>query len=152
MAMAGPACTTTPSSAQQASAVAFVNTTVTDTSRYRSLAAAKAAGYVPITPSGAAVVHYLNWSNLSATTPANVLNPSAPQSLVYANTPTGPRLVAAMYVMPNGSTATPPQPGGAWSNGTSTPTCASTAPTWWWGSPTRPASARPGPPTGSPSP
>ncbi len=113
MAMAGPACTTTPTAAQQAAAVSLVNTTVAATAKYKSLAAAKAAGFVPITPTGAAVVHYINWTNLDDTvTPAEVLNPSAPQSLVYANTSTGPRLVAAMYVMPNGSTATPPQPGG----------------------------------------
>jgi hypothetical protein len=113
MQMAGSACTATPDAAQQAAAIALVNQTVSATIQYRSLAAARAAGYVPITPSGLPVVHYINWANLNATTtPGQVLNPSAPQSLVYANTSTGPRLVAAMYVMPNGSTATPPDPGG----------------------------------------
>jgi hypothetical protein len=112
MAMAGPACTATPNAAQQAAAVSLVDQTVAATTRYRSLAAAKAAGYVPITPTGATVVHYLNFSNLAGTTLSSVLNPLAPQSLVYANTSTGPRLVAAMFVMPTGSTATPPSPGG----------------------------------------
>jgi hypothetical protein len=113
MQMAEPACTTTPDTAQRQAAVSFVNTTVAATNKYRSLAAAKAAGFVPVTPTGAAVVHYINWSNMAKDlTPNDVLNPSAVQSLVYANTSTGPRLVAAMYLMPNGSTATPPEPGG----------------------------------------
>jgi hypothetical protein len=113
MQMAEPACTTTPTTAQRQAAVSFVNATVAATSKYRSLAAAKAAGFVPVTPTGNAVVHYINWNNMAKdVSPADVLNPNAVQSLVYANTPTGPRLVAAMFLMPNGSTATPPQPGG----------------------------------------
>jgi hypothetical protein len=113
MQMAGPPCTTTPSAAQQAAAVSFVNATVAATKKYASLAAAKADGFVPVTPSGASVVHYINWNRMAEdVTPADVLVPDAVQSLVYANTPSGPRLVAAMYLMPNGSVATPPDPGG----------------------------------------
>jgi hypothetical protein len=113
MQMAGPPCTTTPSTAQRQAAVTFVNQTVAATAKYRSLSAAIADGFVPITPPGSSVVHYINWENMAKDqTPSEVLNPAAVQSLVYANTSTGPRLVAAMYLMPNGSTATPPQPGG----------------------------------------
>jgi hypothetical protein len=113
MQMAEPPCTTTPTAAQRQAAVSFVNATVAATSKYRSLAAAKAAGFVPVTPTGNAVVHYINWNNMNKDlSPADVLNPNAVQSLVYANTSTGPRLVAAMFLMPNGSNATPPQPGG----------------------------------------
>jgi hypothetical protein len=113
MAMAEPACTTTPSMAQRSAAVSFVNTTVAATKKYQSLAAAEADGFVPITPTGRAVVHYINWSHMNEdVAPGDSLNPSAVQSLVYANTSTGPRLVAAMFLMPNGSNATPPQPGG----------------------------------------
>jgi hypothetical protein len=113
MQLAEPACTTTPTVAQQLAAVSFVDQTVTATSRYRSLAAAKADGFVPITPTGQSVVHYINWNRLAIdTSSATALVPNEVQSLVYANTSTGPRLVAAMFLMPNGSTATPPQPGG----------------------------------------
>jgi hypothetical protein len=113
MELAEPNCTTAPTAAQKSAAVSFVNTTVTATTKYRSLAAAKADGFVPVTPTGASVVHYINWSRMAEdVTTSDVLIPSQVQSLVYANTATGPRLVAAMYLMPNGSTATPPQPGG----------------------------------------
>jgi hypothetical protein len=108
----GSNCTATPSADQQAAAVDLVDQTTTDTSAYRSLSAAQAAGYIPITPSGRSVVHYVNPKYYAQTTsPSEVLNPQAPQSLVYANTPTGPVLVAAMYIMPADSSATP-EPGG----------------------------------------
>jgi hypothetical protein len=61
MRMANPnACTATPTQAQQAATVTMVNTSWNDAKKYQSLAVAKAAGYVPITPSGDSVVHYLN--------------------------------------------------------------------------------------------
>src|SRR5262249_56658519 len=79
--------------------------------RFRHLAAAEAAGYRAITPPGLAVVHYLNVSYyLHAFSTGRVLNTAEPQSLVYANTPKGAVLVAAMYITtPGGAT---PQPGG----------------------------------------
>jgi hypothetical protein len=105
------ACTASPSTAQQQAAVSLVNTSWQDAKKYQSLAAAKAAGYVPITPVGMPVVHYLNQAYYRATVRgAPVLNLADPQSLVYANTPSGAVLVAAMYITsPGGST---PQPGG----------------------------------------
>jgi hypothetical protein len=112
MAMAATApCTATPSSAQRGAAVALVNQSWRGAQKYQSLAAAKAAGYVPITPTGAAVVHYLNRRYYLATVEGGpVLNTTEPQSLVYANTPHGAVLVAAMYITaPHGPT---PQPGG----------------------------------------
>lgn len=114
MEMAGPACTTEPDASQQHAAIDLVNETVAGTNPYRSLAAAKAAGYVPITPTGRSVVHYINPAYYrQTTTPSEVLNPQAPQSLVYANTPHGPVLVAAMYIMPAAAPSTEaPQPGG----------------------------------------
>jgi hypothetical protein len=110
MASSAP-CTATPTKAQQAAAVSMVDTSWKDTSKYQSLAAAKAAGYVPITPTGAAVVHYLNPAYYRATlTGGPVLDYTDPQSLVYANTPKGAVLAAAMYITtPHGPT---PQPGG----------------------------------------
>jgi hypothetical protein len=104
-------CDTAPTAAQQAAAVRLVDNSWQDASRFRSLAVATAAGYVPITPPGLSVVHYLNYQYYLATLRGGpVLNFAEPQSLVYANTPKGAVLVAAMYIDPDG-TATP-QPGG----------------------------------------
>jgi hypothetical protein len=57
------------------------------------------------------MVHYLNRAYYLATLEGEpVLNTTDPQSLVYANTPKGAVLVAAMYISsPGGPT---PQPGG----------------------------------------
>lgn len=112
MAMASStACTATPTARQQQAAVAMVNTSWRDSQKYQSLAAAKAAGYRPITPTGAAVVHYLSPAAYRATISGGpVLDYTDPQSLVYANTPRGAVLAAAMYItIPHGPT---PQPGG----------------------------------------
>ncbi len=112
MAMASSAaCDARASAAQQHAAVALVNSSWRGASRFRSLAAAKSAGYRAISPPGLPVVHYLNVSYyLSDAMGGQVLNTAKPQSLVYANTPRGAVLVAAMYITtPGGST---PQPGG----------------------------------------
>ena len=112
MRMADPqACTATPTKAQEEAVVRMVNTSWNDAKKYQSLAVAKAAGYLPITPSGAPVVHYLNMAYYQAVLKGGpVLNYQDPQSLVYANTPNGAVLVAAMYITSyNGPT---PQPGG----------------------------------------
>jgi hypothetical protein len=112
MRMASPKpCVATPSTAQQHAAVRFVDTSWQGAQKYRSLAAAQAAGYRAITPRGAPVVHYLNPAYYRATVRGGpVLNTGDPQSLVYANTPRGAVLVAAMYITsPGGPT---PQPGG----------------------------------------
>jgi hypothetical protein len=112
MAMASSArCTAAPSVAQQSAAVTLVDKSWWGAEKYQSLAVAKAAGYVPITPTGDPVVHYLNRRYyLDTVMGGPVLNTSEPQSLVYANTPHGAVLVAAMYITgPGGPT---PQPGG----------------------------------------
>ncbi|HET9896619.1 MAG TPA: hypothetical protein VFQ44_16950 [Streptosporangiaceae bacterium] len=104
-------CATAPTAAQQKAAVSLVNAAWAGARRFRSLAVAKAAGYRPITPTGAPVVHYLNRGYyLSTVLGGPVLNTADPQSLVYANTPKGAVLAAAMYITaPHGAT---PQPGG----------------------------------------
>ncbi|HWE68382.1 MAG TPA: hypothetical protein VG298_17215 [Acidimicrobiales bacterium] len=110
MKMATPNCTTHPSTAQQQAAVTLVNQTVSAATPYRSLAAAKAAGYVPVTPSGKKIVHYINPSIYRQ---GEALTPSSIPVLVYANTAHGAVLLAAMYLMPERSAgAPPPQPGG----------------------------------------
>ena len=104
-------CDTAPTTAQQQAAVKFVDTSWQDAGKYQSLAAAQAAGYVPITPPRARVVHYLNRAAYLATLRGGpVLDLAEPQSLVYANTAHGAVLVAAMFITtPGGPT---PQPGG----------------------------------------
>lgn len=112
MKMAGGPCTETPTAAQQAAAVRLVNRSWAEDKKYRRLAVARAAGYRPVTPSGRRVVHYINPAYYRATARGGpVLNPSAPQSLVYANTPSGAVLAAAMYIDSPRSRSTP-QPGG----------------------------------------
>jgi hypothetical protein len=105
------ACTATPTAAEQRAAVSFVNASWAGAEKYQSLAVARAAGYRPITQVGGDVVHYLNPAYYRATLEGGpVLNTTDPQSLVYANTPRGAVLVAAMYIgSMNGPT---PQPGG----------------------------------------
>jgi hypothetical protein len=112
MSMATGPCTAMPTAAQQAAAVSLVNTTWVADHKYQSLAVAKAAGYVPLTPSGQKVVHYYSPANYAATAAGRrTIDPSAPQSLVYANTPNGAVLVAVMYLDAPGQNSTP-QPGG----------------------------------------
>lgn len=113
MRMAGPMCQTAPTQAQQTAAVNLVNSSWQGSSKYQSLGAAKAAGYRPITPTGLPVVHYLNPQYYrSAMRGGPVLNTTEPQSLVYANTPKGSVLVAAMFMMGPFDQSAPPQPGG----------------------------------------
>jgi hypothetical protein len=110
MASSAP-CTAIPTKAQQHAAVRLVDASWQDARKYQSLAVARAAGYRPITPTGAPVVHYLSRSAYLATFLGGpVIRLSEPQSLVFANTPEGAVLVAAMYITtPRGAT---PQPGG----------------------------------------
>ncbi len=110
MASSAP-CDATPTRRQRRAAVRLVNASWKDARKYQNLAVAKAAGYRPITPVGLPVVHYLNVGSYLATiTGGPVLDLAEPQSLVYANTPHGAVLVAAMYMArPGGPT---PQPGG----------------------------------------
>lgn len=105
--MAEPNCTTQPNSAQQRTAVSLVNRTVAAAQKFTSLAVAKAAGYVPVTPTGKRIVHYINPSIYRSD---QSLNPDAIPALVYVNTIHGAVLSAAMYLSPRG--LTPPQPGG----------------------------------------
>lgn len=111
MRMAGGMCDTTPTSQQQQAAVSLVDDSWQGARKYESLAAAKAAGYRPLTPTGKAVVHYVNPAYYRATVlGGQVLDTAAPQSLVYANTPNGAVLAAAMYI--GGPHSPTPQPGG----------------------------------------
>jgi hypothetical protein len=107
MKMAEPNCTAQPTSQQQQAAVDLVNRTVAKAQKYTSLAAAQAAGYVPVTPTRKRIVHYINPAIYRS---GETLNPDAIPALVYVNTAHGAVLSAAMYLVPKGMT--PPQPGG----------------------------------------
>jgi hypothetical protein len=109
MEMAKPSCVAQPSAAQQQAAVNLVDQTVATAARYKSLAAAKAAGYIPVTRTGQKVVHYINPSIYRQ---GSVLDPHNIPVLVYVNTSHGAVLSAAMYLMPQSAGSTPPQPGG----------------------------------------
>jgi hypothetical protein len=110
MQMITPSCTTQPTEAQQRAAVTFVNSTAAATQRYQRLEAAKADGYQPITPTGLAVVHYIRAGYVDD---GRTLDPSAVESLVYANTSRGAILVAAMYTLASDQVGQmPPMPGG----------------------------------------
>jgi hypothetical protein len=107
MKMAEPDCTAQPTAAQQQAAISLVNQTVAAAQKYTSLAAAKAAGYVPVTRSGARIVHYINPGYYRS---GSVLDPNEIPALVYVNTAHGAVLSAAMYLVPHGVAL--PQPGG----------------------------------------
>lgn len=110
MQMATPNCTAQPTATQQKAAVDLVNQTVAAATPYRSLAAAKAAGYIPVTPTGKRIVHYINRAIYRQ---RPTLDPKHIPVLVYVNTPHGAVLSAAMYLMPHSTAvAHPPQPGG----------------------------------------
>ncbi len=110
MKMATPNCTAQPTVAEQRAAVTLVDQTVSAVAPYKSLAAAKADGYIPVTPTGQRIVHYINPSIYRQ---GNNLDPTAIPVLVYVNTSQGAVLSAAMYLMSRpGGNSKPPQPGG----------------------------------------
>jgi hypothetical protein len=95
--MQTPNCDAKPTSQQVLGATQYVQATSAAVAKYRNLSAATAAGYVPITNLHYPVVHYINPSYMNT---KDVMNPTTVDSLVYATTPYGPVLVAAMYLMP----------------------------------------------------
>jgi hypothetical protein len=109
MEMATPDCGAEPTAGEQSAAVTLVDQTVAAVAPYKSLAAAEAAGYVPLTRTGQKIVHYINPSIYRQ---GHVLDPSAIPVLVYVNTAHGAVLSAAMYLMPRSAGGSPPQPGG----------------------------------------
>jgi hypothetical protein len=90
-------CNAKPTATQMLGAMQYIQQTSAAVAQYKTLSAATAAGYVPITDTAYPVVHYVK---LSYMRPGFVMDPNHVQSLVYAFTPYGPVLVAAMYLMP----------------------------------------------------
>ena len=95
--MQTPNCTTTPTSQQVLGATQYVQAVSAAVSKYKDLSVAKADGYIPVTTTAYPVVHYVNPAYMNS---ADIMNPNTVDSLVYATTPYGPVLVAAMYLMP----------------------------------------------------
>lgn len=65
---------------------------------YEDVGTAEAAGYRPVQPSTSRLVHYVHPTHLAS---AAVLDPAAPESLVYRSTPDGLVLQGAMYILPS---------------------------------------------------
>jgi hypothetical protein len=107
-AMQTPVCDKAPTAAQLQSAMQLVQTTSAAVAPFKDINVAKADGYFPITDSHYPVVHYLNPGYMNN---KDVLDPDHVQSLVYAFTPYGPVLAAAMYLMPSRGEQGP-MPGG----------------------------------------
>ena len=95
--MQTPDCTTAPTSQQVLGATQYVQAVSAAVSKYKNLSVAVADGYIPITSTNYPVVHYLNISYMNRD---DIFNPNKVDSLVYATTPYGPVLVAAMFLMP----------------------------------------------------
>jgi hypothetical protein len=95
--MQTPNCTAAPTSEQVLGATQYVQEVSAAVSKYKSLSVAVADGYIPITSTNYPVVHYLNIAYMNRD---DILNPDKVDSLVYATTPYGPVLVAAMFLMP----------------------------------------------------
>jgi hypothetical protein len=65
---------------------------------FEDVAVAEAAGYRPVQPPTSSLVHYVNPAHLGS---SEVLDPTAPESLVYRSTAHGPVLEGAMYILPS---------------------------------------------------
>jgi hypothetical protein len=87
-----------PTAADQQAANQFALTTWSDLSRYQDPAVAVAAGYKPTSPEASGTVHYENKAYEGDKRP--IMDPNRPQGLVFANTPRGPVLLGAMFVLP----------------------------------------------------
>jgi hypothetical protein len=86
-----------PTAAQQSAADQLVANVKSSLTKYASLSAATAAGYVPATNPTGYTVHYANWQTAKS---GDVLDPTNPTFLVYANTQQGPKLLGAMFLGP----------------------------------------------------
>jgi hypothetical protein len=101
-------CTAPATPKEQAAADALVADTRSTLEQWSSFDAAVADGFVNITPEGKLVVHYALPAFMND---GEVLDPAAPESLIYAfPKQTPPVLIGAMYLMEGDEAA--PTPGG----------------------------------------
>jgi hypothetical protein len=94
--MQTPSCSTRPTAQQILGSMEYIQATTTAVAKYKVLATAVADGYRPITSLAYPVVHYVNPAYYSD---RYAMDPNHVDSLVYAYTPNGPVLVAAMYLL-----------------------------------------------------
>lgn len=99
-----------PSDSEVRSASEFAETTAEHTQRYTDVRAALADGYRPflVVTIVLPVVHYTKQEYHQD---GHVANPDRPETLVYANTYAGPKLLGVMYLM-EPEDAEPPDLGG----------------------------------------
>jgi len=83
--------------AQLAAAVKLIEDTKAAIARYSDQRVAVEAGYKPMEPEGLEIMHYVNQAYF---TDADILRPEHVQSVIYYNSPHGPILIGAMYIMP----------------------------------------------------
>jgi hypothetical protein len=83
--------------AQLQAALQLVEATKAAVARYADERSAIQAGYAPMEPEGLAIMHYVNRNYF---TDVDILNPAHVQSVIYYNSPKGPVLIGAMYIMP----------------------------------------------------
>ena len=83
--------------AQLAAALKLIDDTRAVIAKYKDQSVAIKAGYLPMEPEGLAIMHYVNQAYF---TDADILRPDHVQSLIYYNSPRGPVLIGAMYIMP----------------------------------------------------
>jgi hypothetical protein len=95
---------------EQARAEKLISDTIVDLRRYARPSAAYAAGYRSIGDASTGDEHYINWAYVND---GHILDPLRPESIVYEYRNGTQRAVAAMYMLPFGSTfAAVPDVGG----------------------------------------
>ena len=110
--MAANGCASEPTFSQQINATQYVQNTTEAAARYTTPAEAMAAGYVAVSPTDYPVVYYVNPTIVATNAAAKrTLDPNSIDGLVYAQTPRGEVLAAAMYILPT-TLRTPPMPYG----------------------------------------
>jgi hypothetical protein len=87
-----------PTSAQMEAALQLIDATKAAAAKYKDRQVAIDAGYKPMEPEGLGIMHYVNGAYF---TRADILRPDRVQSLIYYNSPKGPVLIGAMYIMPS---------------------------------------------------
>ncbi len=99
-----PDCTQPPAPQQQEAADKLAAETKASVAKYADPSMAEADGYRAISPTWRPTTHHLNPAYQRD---GEVLDPSRPEALLYANTPKGPVLLGAMYLMPEPGAAGP---------------------------------------------
>ena len=95
---------------EQTRAQNLIRDTITDLRRFETPAEAYAAGYRSIGDGATGDEHYVNWAYVND---GHILDPQRPESIVYEYRNGAQRAVAAMYMLPFGSTfANVPDVGG----------------------------------------